>query len=169
MNVNVNWSSFSGQSAKSLANHAVSSNIPLPYWASSTLYQHRVAWYFKQANLPKIKRQNEFCIKYFTSAVFDKLIKRKARTKYTSYSILSRIRLNYLWLFSKPLSTPLKNYTLFLSEESSIAMCFFLHLTNTCTSKVQNTTPMFLYKLTLGKGNHSVTWWQPCKLSIFLD
>ena len=95
--------------------------------------------------------------------------KRKARTKYTSYSILSRIRLKYIWLFSKPLSTPLKNYTLFLFEEISIAMCFFLHLTNTCTCKVQNTTPMFLYKLTLGKGNHSVTWWQPCKLSIFLD
>ena len=30
VNVNVNWSSSSGQSAKSLADHAVSSNIPLP-------------------------------------------------------------------------------------------------------------------------------------------
>ena len=169
MNVNVNWSSFSGQSAKSLANHAVSSNIPLPLLGIKYFISTQGCMIFDTDKFAKKKQQKQFCIKYFTSVVFDKLIKRKARTKYTSYSILSRIRLNYLWLFSKPLSTPLKNYTLFLFEKSSIAMCFFLHLTNTCTFKVQNTTPMFLYKLTLGKGNHSVTWWQPCKLSIFLD
>ena len=92
LNVNVNWSSFSGQSAKSLANHAVSSNIPLPLLGIKYFISTQGCMIFDTDKFAKKKQQKQFCIKYFTSVVFDKLIKRKARTKYTSYSILSRIR-----------------------------------------------------------------------------
>ena len=91
LNVNVNWSSFSGQSAKSLADHAVSSNIPLPLLGIK---------YFISTQGCMIFDTDKFAEKKATKAILHHvlyfcciwLIKRKARTKYTSYSILSRIR-----------------------------------------------------------------------------